>query len=79
MNSFEIDPQNPEIYLDHLDQQSLRKAVDRSLRWLFDKISAACINPISVTLDAPGDSNNDIIEALTDVRSLVNLDNLTQD
>jgi hypothetical protein len=56
----------------------LKKGVDRALKWLIDKICDARIEPIKVTLDDPGDCQNEVVDALTDPRSQTTIDSLTQ-
>lgn len=78
LNSFEIDPDNPNIIMGEAESRGLKKSVDRGLKWLMDKISQARLDPIRVTLDDPGDSNDDIVDALTEKRSSTSIESLTK-
>jgi len=70
LSSFDLDPDIEEpTLLEEGESYIFSKVVDRSLRWLTDKICEANLDPIIVTLDQPGDSKEEIIQALEDKRS----------
>lgn len=78
MDSFETDPDSPQQILSEPDSYALKKSIDRGLKWLVDKILAAHLDPIIVTLDDPGESNDEIVDALTDERSATSIEGLTK-
>jgi hypothetical protein len=61
MNSFDVDPDNEGSLLDVKDNYILKTSVVRALRWMKDKIYQSDIEPIEVTLDNMGDSQEAIM------------------
>ena len=78
MDGFDIDPDQKNKLLEESDSYCLKKSVDRALKWLLNKIYEAKLDPIIITLDNPGDQNNEIVEALTDPRSASDLKSVTE-
>jgi len=70
INSYDIDPELPTpTLLEEGDSYCFMKATSRALKWLCEKIYEADLDPIEVTVDNPGDSLQDLKEALADKRS----------
>ncbi|KEJ83156.1 hypothetical protein OXYTRIMIC_131 [Oxytricha trifallax] len=71
IQSFERDPDNPEKYMGVHEAKDLRCQVDRTLKWLVDKIYEAKLEPISIPVSINfNELPKDIQEAMNDPRSI---------
>ncbi|CDW83156.1 UNKNOWN [Stylonychia lemnae] len=76
MNSLSVDTSNPRVILSESEQAQLKYNVDKSLKWLVEKILNAKMQPIAITVNSQGQNNQDIIEAFQDKRYMSNIFNI---
>lgn len=55
MNSFEFEPGNLRVRMEENETRDLKTFVEKSIKWLVEKIMNTDLKPLEVTLNSSGD------------------------
>lgn len=65
--------------MDPAESKMLKIYVEKSIKWLVEKIIKANLRPLVVTLQSRGDDNKDILKAFSDRRFMSNVQQILKD